>query len=235
MRQVSGRGGGPFAALPLCSRGKWCAGTSPSLTCREFLLLRSWVPTQVPESAASQLPAPLCPASDPNQYSVRTTVGTFNAQTLRSSGSLDVLLHELREQQCSVLGVQEARFSDARSFESGNHIVITSACTEQGQQGCALILSKEVPYARVGSKALFFDSRQVFVVISEPSILIVKVAAPGLHLLCVVAHAPHCLRSETDRASVSKRTSTLGALTRATHLCSSLMPTPGLERRRRSS
>ena len=153
------------------------------------------------ESVVSQLPAHVGPALDPCHYSVRTVVGTFNAQTLRSAGSLDVLLHELREQRCNVMGVQEARFSDARSFETGNHIVVTSACTEQGQQGCALILSKEVPYAWVGSKALFFDSRQVFVVVSEPSILIAKISAPGLHMLCVVAHAPHCLRSEEERAS----------------------------------
>ena len=157
------------------------------------------VSEQVRESVVTQLPAHVGPDLGPCQYTVCTTVGTFNAQTLRSAGSLDVLLHELRDQRCSVLGVQEVRFSDARSFEIGHHIVITSACTEQGQQGCALILSKEVPYAWAGPKALFFDSRQVFVVISEPSILIVKISAPGLQMLCVVAHAPHCSRSDQER------------------------------------
>ena len=87
--------------------------------------------------------------------------------------------------------MQEARFPSSSAFSVKHHHVITSACDRDGHGGCALLLAKDVPYGFVGSKALFLRADHAHVVTADRDMLAVRVKAPGVHFLCVVAHSPH--------------------------------------------
>ena len=107
--------------------------------------------------------------------------------------------HHMMEQGCFIVGVQEARFSSTASFSLKHYRVVTSACTQKGQDGCALLIAQGRPYGNCQRQAPIPAISAHTHTIAEPDLLLVRIQAPGLHLLCCNAHAPHAKTEEAKR------------------------------------
>ena len=158
------------------------------------------VSKEVPTSVCKHLP---CRPDDARgkhgDYRIDISLSTFNAQTLRQTGATDMLAHHMSEQGCFIVGVQEARFSNTASFCLKHYQVVTSACTSQGQEGCAIFIAQGRPYGTANGKPLYLQPQHVHTIIAEPDLLLVRIRAPGLHLFCCNAHAPHAKTEEARR------------------------------------
>ena len=106
----------------------------------------------------------------------------------------------------SWIGLQETRLPSSSCFESQGWLCINTACTPQGQGGCSLWLNQSQKWT---SRLSVVRSSHVHVVVSEPQILIVRVATPGVSAVFVVAHAPHSKRVSADREDFWDRLSKL--------------------------
>ena len=143
-----------------------------------------------PSSCLKQLPTAR-PRTLKHTFEVSLDVGTFNANTLRAPGLLDLLQVQMSSQAISVLGVQEARLPSTEVFQTATHFVITSSSDDTGSFGCALLLDRTRPYATRDGVPIFWQRKHLFVVHADPRLLICRVHAPALQALFVVAHAPH--------------------------------------------
>ena len=148
-----------------------------------------------PQSTLAQLP---CHAS-PADFAVSLTFATFNVCSFRAPGLLDLLQSQMREHSVHVLGVQEARFPSTQVFQTASHMVATSASDSTGNFGCALLIDHAHSYAQRGRHSLSLSRRQLHVILAEPRLLLCRLHAPALQVLCVVAHAPHSKQPLPDR------------------------------------
>ena len=71
-----------------------------------------------------------------------------------------------------------------------SYILLHAAADERGQYGCALWLSKRLPYASQGSAPCYFDVAHCTVVAFSPRHLLVSIDAPYFPCAVLVAHAP---------------------------------------------
>ena len=69
-------------------------------------------------------------------------------------------------------------------------ILLHAAADEKGQYGCALWLSKRLPYARCGTTSYYFDTAHCTVAAFSPRHLLVCIDAPSLLCAVLVAHVP---------------------------------------------
>ena len=78
-------------------------------------------------------------------------VGTWNVRTLYAVGQLDILLHQLREVQWSVMGIAETRWTGTGEMNKGEYKIIYAG-REDGkhQEGVALIMEKRATRALLG-------------------------------------------------------------------------------------
>ena len=184
--------------------------TIPSLWHLRGGTAAQFVSKTVPASVCKHLPCKSATdRSGSGDYRIGISLSTFNAQTLRQAGAIDLLTHHMREQGCFIVGVQEARFSTASSFCLKHYRVVTSACTQAGQDGCALLVAQDCPYGTANGKSLYLQAQHIHTLIAEPDLLLVRIKAPGLHLLCCSAHAPHAKIEETTRTAWWSRLSAI--------------------------
>ena len=151
-----------------------------------------------PQSTLTQLPCHASPAHQ-DDFAVSLTFATFNVCSLRAPGLLDLLQSQMREHSVHVLGVQEARFPSTQVFQTASHMVATSASDATGNFGCALLIDHAHSYAQRGRHSLSLSRRQLHVILAEPRLLLCRLHAPALQVLCVVAHAPHSKQPLSDR------------------------------------
>ncbi|CAE7638887.1 CFDP2 [Symbiodinium sp. CCMP2592] len=109
---------------------------------------------------------------------------------LRMMGRRHVILRQLQSQDVLFAGLQETRVQDTALLPDRTHILLHSGASEAGHYGCALWISKTVPYAHVNGKPMCIEPRHCTVSATSPRHLVVCVEAPHLRLGVLVVHAP---------------------------------------------
>ena len=117
---------------------------------------------------------------------------THNPCTLRVDAAETSMDSELTRVEVGVCGQQEARgrvtFSKVfleRWWVAGR------ACTRKGQYGCRLWISLTTPWATLKERAVYPQAADIFTVIAEPCLLIVRMELPIYCVLFIVAYGPH--------------------------------------------
>ena len=88
------------------------------------------------------------------------------------------------------LGLQETRLQATSTLPDKEYIMLHAAATPAGHHGCALWLSKTLPYAHCDGKPLYFAHQHCTATAFSARHLLVTVEAPHFRCLILVAHAP---------------------------------------------
>ena len=85
----------------------------------------------------------------------RTYVGTWNVRTLYATGQLEILIHQMKDVNWSILGLSEVRWTGEGEINKEDYKIIYSGRTDdRHQDGVALIMKKEAAKALLGYKAV---------------------------------------------------------------------------------
>ena len=92
------------------------------------------------------------PEERPALLSTKCTVGigTWNVRTLNQEGGLEILLHQLSNFSCEILGVSETHWTETGDFTKDGYKVLCSSRDDIHRQGVALILNKSAQKALLG-------------------------------------------------------------------------------------
>ena len=101
-----------------------------------------------------------------------------------------VLQHELDAHQPFLVGLQETRLQDSVLSPDQHYFTLQASAKQDGSGGCALWLSKHVPYARAGVRSYYLQEQHFVVTGHSDRHINVSIAAPHLKLFVVVAHCP---------------------------------------------
>ena len=101
-----------------------------------------------------------------------------------------VLQHELDAHQPFLVGLQETRLQDSVLSPDQHYFILQASAKQDGSGGCALWLSKHVPYARAGVRSYYLQEQHFVVTGHSDRHINVSIAAPHLKLFVVVAHCP---------------------------------------------
>ena len=165
--------------------------------------LQARPPADRPPPAAGLIP----PAQAPSATLVELVCMTYNVLTLldgqksatgsaaRPTGLRIVGKRHLITQQCEaqgvhLVGLQETRLQETATLPDSRYILLHAAADERGHFGCALWLSKCLPYAHRGSTPLFFEHTHCTAVAFSPRHLLVSLDTPSLNCAILVARAP---------------------------------------------
>jgi len=85
----------------------------------------------------------------------QTYVGTWNVRTLYATGQLEILIHQMKDVNWSILGLSEVRWTGEGEINKEDYKIIYSGRTDdRHQDGVALIMKKEAARALLGYKAV---------------------------------------------------------------------------------
>ena len=118
-------------------------------------------------------------------------VATYNVMTLRKRGALELLRQQCDRKGLHVIGLQETRDRESHFWPQGKFFRFVSAADSQGQGGLQLWIHKESHFLYQNGKPIRLTAKAFTVVHATPRILRVHCHAGGIHLVFVVAHAPH--------------------------------------------
>ena len=123
------------------------------------------------------------------------TLSSYNPCTLHMEGAMAHMHTELTGLHTAACGVQEARnpTTEARTYRD-EWWVGSSACASKGQSGCQLWLSLITSWAVAKEKEVRLCSQNIFIIVAEPRLLIVKAVTSLFAILLIVAHGPHSSR-----------------------------------------
>ena len=127
---------------------------------------------------------------------------THNPCTLRVDAAETSMDCELTRLNIGVCGQQETR--DRTTFSKvflERWWVAGTACTRMGQYGCRLWISLSTPWATFKERAVFPQAADIFTVIAEPTLLVVRMELPIYCVLFVVAYGPHSGRPAGEACS----------------------------------
>ena len=142
-------------------------------------------PDQVPPALLSEGQGP----EAPKVTTIALQACTLNVQSLLDQK--DALWHLLGKERFGIVGLQETRIQHDYQCK-GRAFFEVHAAGKNGNHGTSLLFAKDVPYyGWQGDRPLHILPEHVSCLHAEPSILVCAVHAPGLHLCCVSAHAPH--------------------------------------------
>ena len=116
-----------------------------------------------------------------------------------------MLLRQMKEEGIVLFGFQETRLQKLHAANDPDYFIYKSAASKQGHFGIIAGFAKHCPYGEVvdalnGKKRkLYFKDNHFAVISFAPRFLVLRVAAPYLRAIVVVAHAPH---SGTDIAEI---------------------------------
>ncbi|CAK0856219.1 unnamed protein product, partial [Prorocentrum cordatum] len=163
--------------------------------------------------------------SNDKKILVEINIATFNIQSGREpkEGSkrrkekinkLKTTMACLYDEDLHIIGIQEARTpwgvrdagqdDDARCANA-NCYRTTSSGHKGFNYGCELHVLLSKPYGKNGKQELFFKPDKFTVVVKDPRLLIVRVAALGFNHVLAVAHAPHSKALATEKDSYWKK------------------------------
>ncbi len=121
-------------------------------------------------------------------------VATYNVLTMRKTSAYHLFASQLRSHGLAITGVQEARAKETGTStlrtQSGAYVVITSACNQAGQYGCALWIDMDTQWTAHGDRRAPLEC-DFAVLADSPRWLVVQMSAPFASAIFVVAHAPH--------------------------------------------
>ena len=112
-------------------------------------------------------------------------------QGLAVVGKRALLKQQLLGKQLHVVALQETRTPGDCIQPDGDFIMLHSSCDSQGCFGCAIWLSKTLPFIAAGQRVHYLSKEECTVVHAEPRLLIVQVDLPGFPVTYVSAHAPY--------------------------------------------
>ena len=142
------------------------------------------MPDQVPPALLSEGQGP----EAPKVTTIALQTCTLNVQSLHEQK--DALWHLLGKERFGIVGLQETRMQ--RDYQcKGRAFFEVHAAGKNGNHGTSLLFAQDVPYGWQGDRPLHILPEHISCLHAEPSILVCAVHAPGLHLCCVSAHAPH--------------------------------------------
>ena len=85
----------------------------------------------------------------------RMYVGTWNVRTLYATGQLDILLHQMKEINWSILGLSEVRWTGEGVIDREEYKIIYSGRRDgRHQEGVALVMKREAAKALLGYRAV---------------------------------------------------------------------------------
>ena len=118
--------------------------------------------------------------------------GTTVAQPvgLKIAGKRHMLIEQCHAAKVHFVGLQETRLQDTAVLPDRSYILLHSAATETGNLGCALWVSKLLPYAYADRQPLYFNNQQCTVAALSARHLLVTFHAPHFEGAVLVAHAP---------------------------------------------
>ena len=109
---------------------------------------------------------------------------------LRLTGKRHLITEQCEAHGIHLLGLQETRLQETATLPDAKYILLHAAADERGHFGCALWLSKTIPYAWRGSDPLYFQDDHCTVAAFSPRHILVSVDAPAFACTVLVAHAP---------------------------------------------
>ena len=106
------------------------------------------------------------------------------------------LLQQLHGLRCSFFGFQETRLKRLHAAHDDNYLLYKSTATSAGQGGIIAGFAKRIAYGIISTgplrgRKLYFKDEYIGVIHSDPRSLLLRVDAPYLKFLFIVAHAPH--------------------------------------------
>ena len=108
-----------------------------------------------------------------------------------------MLFRQMQEEGIVIFGFQETRLQKLHAAHDPDFFIYKSAATQQGHFGIMAGFAKYRPYGEVmefpngNKRKLYFKESHFAVIAFDPRYLILRVAAPFLRVVVVVAHAPH--------------------------------------------
>ena len=199
-----------LAAHPLARWAWLCAAPSADLpTLFAFEPTAGYLQTQSPGRRPSPTAGLVPPAPPAAAVHLDIRFATYNVLTLldvdgptgptgpsarpvglRLVGKRRLLTQQCEDQGVHMLGLQETRLQETAILPDSSYILLHAAADEKGQYGCALWLSKRLPYARCGTTSYYFDTAHCTVAAFSPRHLLVCIDAPSLLCAVLVAHVP---------------------------------------------
>lgn len=108
-----------------------------------------------------------------------------------------MMIRQMNEEGIVIFGLQETRLQKLHAANDPDYLIYKSAASQQGHFGIIAGFAKQRPYGEVvdalsGKKRkLYFKDNHITVISFAPRFLVLRVAAPYLRAIVVVAHAPH--------------------------------------------
>ena len=112
-------------------------------------------------------------------------------QGLAVVGKRALLKQQFLGKQLHVVALQETRTPGDCVQPDGDFVMLHSSCDSQGCFGCAIWLSKTLPFAVAGQRVCYLSKEDCTVVHAEPRLLIAQVDLPDFPVTYVSAHAPY--------------------------------------------
>ena len=153
------------------------------------------------------LPHATEPDQAPETASISLRLATCNVLTLKGQQETEAglsgiarqraLFRQMDEERILLFGLQETRLQKLHQAYDENFFIYKSAATKQGQCGLIAGFSKLRPYGVVHgagtgqARKLYFRDEHFSVLAFDPRHLIIRVTAPFLRIVVIVAHAPH--------------------------------------------
>ncbi|CAE7236988.1 CFDP2 [Symbiodinium sp. KB8] len=109
---------------------------------------------------------------------------------LKIAGKRHMIVAQCIAAKIHLLGLQETRLQDTATLPDRHYIMLHSAATQGGHLGCAVWISKTLPYASQNGQKFFFESQHCTVAAYSVRHLLVSISAPHLKCAVLVAHAP---------------------------------------------
>ena len=117
---------------------------------------------------------------------------------LKVMGKRQVVKQQLLSQHIWLAGFQETRLPTTGVLPDADFYMYNVAANDAGQGGCSVWINKACPYATDGGKELFVLPEHVTVASSSPRHIALRIEAPRLHLVVLVAHCPRASAQGCD-------------------------------------
>ena len=114
---------------------------------------------------------------------------------MRITGRKALLKSQLANYRPLFVGLQETRLPDSGIQPDADFLIYQSPATAGGHYGCALWISKTVPYATRAGKPLYFRAEHVNIMGFSPRHLAACVKAEAFRAILLVCHSPNAYSS----------------------------------------
>ena len=138
------------------------------------------------------------PQEPPKTCAFKGLVASYNVMSLKKKGTLELLRLQCSRKGLHIIGLQETRDRTSQFWSQGSYFRFTSAADAQGQGGLQLWISRDTPFLFVQGAPLHLTPKAFTVVVATPRLLRVHCHVGGLHLVFIVAHAPHSSSAHAD-------------------------------------